>query len=224
MFTRRKNSAHRYDAFMEFIFSNGAFSMSFRNAIVAIGAITITAACTFLPQPTHEVTTETPNYDATVSARIRILTDNGAGGAIFRPGESCYKGLFERDDNKVVVGDGFWSAWKYSSRSITIGMPTSPRKWMTVDGLEFKDLIREYVVPAGKPLTVAIVVSNSAGNFHSSCTPPATTFAPTPGQDYDIFMNSASGRCWVEVRRIDGHGMDEFTVQRVAPKCDAPTK
>ncbi|PTB26077.1 hypothetical protein C9I56_24990 [Paraburkholderia caribensis] len=224
MFTRRKDSTHRYDACLALIFSDGAFPMFFRNAIGAIGAITLSAACTILPQPTHELTTETPDYDANVSARIRILTGNGAGGAFFRPGEACYKGLFERDDNKVVVGDGFWSAWKYSSRSITIGMPASPRKWMTVDGLEFKDLIREYVVPAGKPLTVAMTVSSSAGNYHSSCTPPATTFAPEPGQDYDIFMNNEGRRCWVEVRRIDGHGIDELTVQKLAPKCDASPK
>ena len=49
-------------------------------------------------------------------------------------------------------------AWKYSSRSVTIGMPESLRPNMHVVGLQLKDFIKEYVVPGAKPLTVTIWV------------------------------------------------------------------
>jgi hypothetical protein len=191
-------------------------------AIVSgLGVAVLTTGCTFMPQPTHDVTTETPSYDATVSARIRVLTGNGTGGAAFRPGESCYKSVLEPDDKKIVAGDGFWSAWKYSSRTVVIGMPQSPRLWMTVDGLQFKDMIREYVIPAAKPLAIGMSTSSSAGIYHSSCTPPWVSFTPQPGQDYDIFLRSEKRSCWIAVQRIDGHGMDEPVTVARAPKCSA---
>jgi hypothetical protein len=196
--------------------------MMLKTIVLGLSVAVLTTGCTFLPQPTHNVTTETPSFDATVSARIRVLTGNGTGGAAFRPGESCYKGALEEDDKKVVVGDGFWSAWKYSSRSVVIGMPQSPRPWMTVDGLQFKDLIREYVVPSGKPLAIGMSTSSSAGNYYSSCTPPWVTFTPQPGQDYDIFLRSEKRRCWIGVQRIDGHGLDEPVAVARATKCSAP--
>lgn len=193
-----------------------------KTIVSALDAAVLTTGCTFMPQPTHDVTTETPSYDATVSARIRVLTGNGKGGAAFRPGESCYKSVLEQDDKKIVAGDGFWSAWKYSSRSIVIGMPQSPRPWMTVDGLQFKDMIREYVVPAAKPLAIGMSTSSSAGNYYSSCMPPWVTFTPQPGQAYDIFLRSEKRSCWIDVQRIDGGGMDEPVTVVRAPKCSPP--
>jgi hypothetical protein len=172
-----------------------------------------------MPQPTHHVTTETPVYDPVVSARIRVLTGNGTGGAVFRPGESCYKTGFGSDDKAVKVGDGYWSAWKYSSRSVVIGMPKSPRLGMTVEGLQFKNLIREYVVPASKPLTIGMTTSNSAGNYHFSCTPPWINFTPQPGQNYDIFLDSEKRSCWIAVRHIDEHELDEPVKVKPAPPC-----
>ncbi|ABI89337.1 hypothetical protein Bamb_3783 [Burkholderia ambifaria AMMD] len=85
--------------------------------------------------PTHHVTTEQPTYDPTTSTRIRVLPGNGTGGAAFRPGESCYRIGFRSDDTTIVVGDGFLSTVKYSSRSVVIGMPQSPRPTRTVEGL-----------------------------------------------------------------------------------------
>lgn len=189
--------------------------MPFKTIAAAFSVTTLAAACTFLPQPTHNVTVESANYDPAVSARVRILSGNGTGSASFRPGAACSA----NDDATVRVGDGFVSTWKYSSRSVTIGMPSSPRKEMTVDGLQFKDFIREYVVPARKPLTVTLGVGSDAGHYHYSCSPPAAFFTPQPGQDYDIFLDQAAGRCWVAVRRIDGHELDEPVAPKVAPKC-----
>lgn len=190
-----------------------------RIALSAIFVLASLNACTILPQPTHYVSVSHPEYDPAVSARIRVLSTNASGGAAFRPAQGCYRGLLESDDRIVKVSDGFWAAWKYSSKSETIGMPPSPRDSMRVESLKFKDLIREYVVPAGKPLTVLMSTSGSAGNVYSSCRPPAVMFTPTAGQDYDIFMDSARGRCWIAARQIDGYGMDEPVAVKVAPKC-----
>lgn len=195
--------------------------MSCKTLSIAFSVATLAAACTFLPQPTHNVTVESPEYDPAISARIRILTGNGTGSAVFRPGEACYKSAYAQDDATVKVGDGFWSAWKYSSRSVTIDMPTSPRKGMTVAGLEFKDFIREYVVPANKPLTVTLSVGRDAGHYHWSCSPRATYFTPQSGENYDIFLDGSAGRCWVAIRRIDAHGLDEPVAQEIAPKCES---
>ncbi|MFV8624976.1 hypothetical protein ACNREE_11030 [Ralstonia pseudosolanacearum] len=185
----------------------------YKSSYLAIAAALLTTGCTVLPQPSHDVTIANPTYDPAVSARVRFLSTNGGAGASFRLGEGCYKELYVEDDKRVSVIDGFWAAWKYSSSSVTIGMPESPRPNMRVDGLAFKDFIKEYVVPAAKPLTVTLLVS--------SCTPPAVTFVPEPGKDYDIFMRSDNRRCWVAVQRIDDKGMDESVPLDRAPKCPA---
>jgi len=178
-----------------------------------VWATLLTTACTVLPQPTHDVTVENPAYDPAVSARVRFLSSNGGAGASFRPGEGCYKEGYVEDDKRVSVIDGFWAAWKYSSRSVTIGMPQSPRPDMRVEGLQFKDFIKEYVVPAAKPITVTMLASN--------CTPPAVTFVPEPGKDYDIFVQFGNRQCWVSVKRIDDKGTDETVPLARAPKCPA---
>lgn len=182
---------------------------------LAVLAALLTTACSILPQPTHSVTVATPTYDPTVSARIRFLSGNGTGSAAFRPGESCYKDSYLQDEKRVDVNDGFLASWKYSSNSVTIGMPQSPRPYMRVDGLSFKDLIKEYVVPAAKPVTVRLSLNPQS----FSCTPPAVTFVPEPGRDYDVFMQTAGNRCWVAARRIDDQGADESIRLELAQKC-----
>ncbi|WP_143135914.1 hypothetical protein [Burkholderia ubonensis] len=157
---------------------------------LGLSIIAMLTGCALVIPPTHYVTTEQPTYDPAMSARIRILTGNGTGGAAFRPG-----------------------------RSVVIGMPKSPRPTMTVDGLQFKNMIREYVVPAEKPLAIGMSVNSDFGNYHWSCSAPWVTFNPQPGQDYDIFLDWQKKSCWLEVRRIDGHGLDESVKVTPAPKC-----
>ncbi|AXW61575.1 hypothetical protein CJO94_06010 [Ralstonia solanacearum] len=185
----------------------------YKSSYLATAAALLITACTVLPQPSHEVAVANPTYDPAVSARVRFLSSNGGAGASFRPGEGCYKEVYVEDNKRVSVIDGFGAAWKHSSSSVTIGMPQSPRPNMRVDGLVFKDFIKEYVVPAAKPFTVTMLAS--------SCTPPAVTFAPEPGKDYDIFMQFGNKRCWVSVNRIDDKGTDEPVPLARAPKCPA---
>lgn len=189
-----------------------------RHVVVSIAAFC--TACTFLPQPTQNVTRLLPPYDPAVSARIRIHAANGIRTARFYPGKSCTGGVSGDSDNVVRVDGGFWAGYKYSADSITIGMPASPRQWMRVEGLQFKDYIKEYVVGASEPLTIMMRDTSRAGSYTSFCTPPAITFTPTAGEDYDVFMEFDKKQCWISVRRIDGHGADVPVEVNKAGKCE----
>jgi hypothetical protein len=186
--------------------------------LAAVSLFSSISACTFM-QPPHHVTVASPTYDPTVSARVRFLTGNGTKSASFKPNSTCYRSAWENDADAVQVDDGYLAAWKYSSQSVTIGMPPSPRPWMRVDGLQFKDMIKEYVVDAGKPMTVSMLASSSAGNVSYSCRAPSATFTPQAGHDYDVFEEFEGRRCWMSVREIDTHGLDQPVTLVPAAKC-----
>ncbi|ACC76296.1 hypothetical protein VOI32_38390 [Paraburkholderia caribensis] len=193
-------------------------------ALALTGALAFATGCT----PAHYVTTEKPDYDPATSSRVRIQSGNDLQAASLRAG-ACYTNAWQTDPQRVSVDDGFWARYRYSSRSVVIGMPQSPRPWMRTDGLHFKDLIREYVVPAGQPITLSMstagdVGSGRYGGYSWSCKPSAMTFTPVAGQDYDVFLSvDESSRharyCSVSVHRIDGNGLDEPVALRTAPKC-----
>lgn len=141
-----------------------------------------------------------------------------------RFGEDCYRPAWD-DDGKTVYGQGrgFFTSDKYSSTSVLIGMPASPREWMRAEKLRFKDYIMEYVIPANAPTTI-FMMNNRDINFGGSrqpqrCTPPATKFTPLPGKDYDAFMEGGDGKCWVEIREIDSRGRDSLAMSARAPTC-----
>jgi hypothetical protein len=193
----------------------------------AASCVMLLSACS----PTHHVTIETPTYDPTVSARIRILTGNDMQNASFRLG-SCATSRLQNDPDRIDVDDGFLARYKYSSRSIVIGMPQSPRPGMRVGGLHFKDMIREYIVPDARPVTLSMRTAGDSGSskyggYSWSCTAQDRMFTPVAGQDYDVYLgfegNSRHSRgCAIEVRHIDGNGLDEPVETRFAPKCPVP--
>lgn len=182
------------------------------NSIVAAVMVMLTAACSLIPQPAHNVTIAHPEYDASISARVRFLV---AGNGTFRSGEACYKAPYQPDEKRVELDNGFLASLKYSSDSVTISMPPSPRPYMRVDGLYMKNYIKEYVVPAATPLTLKMLVEL----YNGYCTPPAVTFVPAPGKDYDVFVEAKGGQCWVSARRIDAQGIDEPVSLKAAPAC-----
>lgn len=190
-----------------------------RSCFLAFTA-TALAACGLLPQPSHQVTTETPQYEPATSSRIRLFSGNGTRSTSYIPNSACYKG-WGQDKALVRADDGILAAWKYSSRSITIGMPPSPREYMRVDGLGFKDSIREYVVASGEPMVISMGIGGSAGNASWSCSPPRITFTPVAGHDYEAFLEMPGRRCWIAVREIDGHGLDAPVRVQAAQKCAA---
>jgi hypothetical protein len=80
-------------------------------------------------------------------------------------------------------------------------------------------MIKEYVVEAGKPLTISSSTQSSGGNISYSCSPHAMTLTPVAGQDYDVFQDSNGKQCWISARRIDGRGLDEPVKLSLASKC-----
>ncbi|MGF6999621.1 hypothetical protein [Paraburkholderia sp. GAS32] len=196
----------------------------FIRVLTAGGIFALTAGCT----PSHYVTTAAPDYQPQVSARVRIQSGNDLQAASFRVG-ACYSNGWQGDPQRVSVDDGFWARYKYSSRSVVIGMPQSPRPWMRIEGLRFKDMIREYVVPAGQPITLSLstagdVGSSKYGGYSWSCKPHEMTFTPIAGQDYDVYLalqeeGRKSHGCSIEVHHIDASGLDEPVQTHYAPKC-----
>ncbi|MFL9861225.1 hypothetical protein PQR72_36725 [Paraburkholderia madseniana] len=196
----------------------------FIRVLTAGGIFALTAGCT----PSHYVTTAAPDYQPQVSARVRIQSGNDLQAASFRVG-ACYSNGWQGDPQRVSVDDGFWARYKYSSRSVVIGMPQSPRLWMRIEGLRFKDMIREYVVPAGQPITLSLstagdVGSSKYGGYSWSCKPHEMTFTPIAGQDYDVYLalqeeGRKSHGCSIEVHHIDASGLDEPVQTHYAPKC-----
>ncbi|SDI70689.1 hypothetical protein SAMN04487926_12260 [Paraburkholderia steynii] len=193
-------------------------------ALATGGIVALTAGCT----PAHYVTTAAPDYKPQVSARVRIQSGNDLQTASFRVG-ACYSNGWQDDPQRVSVDDGFWARYKYSSRSVVIGMPQSPRRWMRIEGLRFKDMIREYVVPAGQPMTLSLSTAGDAGSskyggYSWSCKPHEMSFTPIAGQDYDVYLalqdeGRKSYGCSIEVRHIDASGRDEPVQTQYAPKC-----
>lgn len=189
--------------------------MSMKCVATVASTAALLSACSFL-QPAHNVTQANPPYDPARQARVRILAGNGVGvAANFWTNSSCYTYSLPDTGNRVRVNDGFWAAAKYSSTSVTIGMPPSPREGMRPDGLYFKDFIKEYVVDANEPLTLALAY----GSDYVSCSPPAATFTPQAGQDYDAFLDWKGRSCWVAVHRIDGRDADDKVPVERATKC-----
>lgn len=200
-------------------------SLQYVQVLAATCAVAFATGCA----PTHYVTTESPAYDPHVSARVRILSGNDQQSATLRHG-ACYTSVWQSDPERIQVDDSFLAHYRYSSRSVVIGMPPSPRPWMRVEGLQFKDMVREYVVYGGSPLTLWMTAAGDTGGgrfgYSWSCTPSAMTFTPVAGEDYDVYMSLGregknSRYCAITIHRIDGNGLDEPVDASYAPKCPA---
>lgn len=192
-----------------------------RSAVLAIPSAMLVSACAYVIPPHHYVDVETPTYDPTVSARMRVLSSSGPDrSATFWEGDCSEPAA---SPGVVRVNDGSAAAWKYSSRSVVIGMPPSPRESMRVDGLFNKDLIKEYVVPAGKPVTLLLSMSIYMGQYGGTtyCNAPPVAFSPVAGQDYDVFLDFEHRTCRTAIRRIDRDGLDEPVAATLAKRCPA---
>ena len=196
---------------------------SINNCVTSLAATILLTALLTACAPSHYVTEEKPDYNTTTSARMRILTGNDLQKASFRPG-TCAAKAWQNDPASIAVDDGFFARYKYSSRSVTIGMPPSPRPWMHVEGLHFKDMIREYVVDGGKPLTLSMSAAGGTDYAPWSCRASDETFVPAAGQDYDVYLalereGRNSYNCSISIRHIDANGLDESVSSNYAPKC-----
>lgn len=187
-----------------------------RNCTVGAACVCALSACV-LWNPAHNVVQANPSFDPATQARIRVAVDTGPQSAYFWKNSACYSFWSNKPADRVRVDDGIAGASELHITSVTIGMPPSPRDWMRPEGLTGRDLIKEYVVNGGEPLTVSIVQSRT--QFVAGCTPPAMTFTPKAGEDYDAFMDWHGRYCSVGIRRIGVDGMDALVDTKPASKC-----
>jgi hypothetical protein len=188
-----------------------------RHYVLGAACIGVLSACT-LWKPSHEVIQANPSFDPASQARIRVVVGNGPQSANFWKNSACYTFRTGKQATRVRVDDGIAGASELSITSVTIGMPPSPRDWMRPEELTGRDAIKEYVVNAGEPLTISIAQTRT--QFVAGCNPPALTFTPRPGEDYDAFMDWHGRSCSVGIRRIGVDGTDAPVESKLASKCD----
>lgn len=121
--------------------------------------------------------------DAAGTARIRVYQE---ADITLYPGEYCYG-----SDSPAAIhaGTGFFSMLGLGDRE---GMPQTD---------DIAGSYSEYVIAAGKPLTVKLQWEGESNGVKASCGPVGSTFYPLPGRDYDVTIGYA-GSCFVQVREL----------------------
>lgn len=140
-------------------------------------------------------------YDAATDARIRVFSLPHS--TFLYPGATCYS----RDDPNLIRAHtggknfGMFNAFATLASNRKIGMPESGKMPFTY---------HEYVIPAGKPLTIesslrtttsARVNSGVSTRSQTGCGPLGVTFMPEAGKDYEtgLVFNWNEGICWIAV-------------------------
>jgi len=129
-------------------------------------------------------------YDPATMSRVRIYTGVSFLEASYSVGYSCEALSAElpvRPKNKPRPEAHLQRVQNNSK--LSIGMPNS---WWLTNGTAQNEKFSEMVVPAGKPFVVDIKYVGDG-----VCMPPARTFVPEPGVDYEahlVWTNQAGER------------------------------
>lgn len=122
--------------------------------------------------------------DADHSAKIRVFH----GTAVYMyPGQTCYG---EKNQETIHAAAGGFSMLVANKK---VGMPTT-------DDIPWS--YHEYVIPAGKPLTLEMTWATEGGGVRQSCGPVGATFTPEVGKYYDTSMLFAKGGCSIQLREL----------------------
>lgn len=120
-------------------------------------------------------------YDPATMSRVRIYTGVSLLEASYSVGYSCEELSAElpvRPKNKPRPEAHLQRVQNNSK--LSIGMPSS---WRLASGTAPNEKFSEMVIPAGKPFVVDIKYVGDG-----VCMPPATTFMPEPGVDYEAHL------------------------------------
>lgn len=117
------------------------------------------------------------------SARVRVFQQ---GDITLYPGEYCYG-----PDNAAAIhasasGFSFFGGHKRE------GMPETE---------DIAGAYNEYVIQAGKPMTVMLQWEAEKNGVKASCGPIASVFFPQAGKNYDVAIGYA-GNCFVQIREL----------------------
>lgn len=164
------------------------------------------------------VTTVATPYEPATQARIRVLSGYITKNSL------CY------GDNPESMGKRALQLLKMSTflstgvfgESISVGMPRGPKR---------NDLIfTEEVLTAGQPIAIRAWLDYSRYDPGTKtetkikCIPPAVSFVPENGRDYETALHRDASTCWIAVHTLDSAGLRVTAASvpvTVAPACPA---
>ncbi len=120
--------------------------------------------------------------DLTNTARIRVFKE---ADITLYPGEYCYG-----SDSPAAIHNS--SGWLSIFSSSRLGMPLTE---------DITSAFNEYVIEAGKPLTVMLHWEAERDGVKATCGPIGSTFYPQMGKDYDVTIGYA-GNCFLQIREL----------------------
>lgn len=121
--------------------------------------------------------------DASNAAKVRVYQE--ADISLY-PGEYCYGSNNPDAIHAARSNAGFFSFKKRENMPETGDIAGS---------------YNEYVIPAGKPISVVLKWEAEKEGVKVSCGPVGSTFYPQPGKYYDVSMAYA-GSCFVLIREL----------------------
>lgn len=116
-------------------------------------------------------------------ARIRVF--NEAAVTLY-PGEYCYG---SNSPSAIQATEGEASIFSLNKK---VGMPVT---------LDMPSAYNEYIIEAGKPLTVMLKLEAVRDGIKASCGPLGATVYPQAGRNYDVTMGY-SGSCFAQIREL----------------------
>ena len=117
------------------------------------------------------------------TARIRVFKE---AAVTLYPGAYCYG---SNSPAAIQATDGEASIFSLNKK---VGMPVT---------LDMPAAYNEYVIAAGKPLTVMLKLEAVRDGVKASCGPLGATFYPQAGKNYDVTMGYA-GSCFAQIREL----------------------
>jgi hypothetical protein len=116
-------------------------------------------------------------------ARIRVFKE---AAVTLYPGEYCYG---SNNPAAIQATEGEASIFSLNKK---VGMPVTAD---TPSGYN------EYIIEAGKPVTVMLKLEAVRDGVKASCGPLGSTFYPQAGRNYDLTMGYA-GNCFAQLREL----------------------
>ncbi|WP_282295894.1 hypothetical protein [Stenotrophomonas sp. PS02289] len=167
--------------------------------------------------PAAELTTAAPAEPAEppAKARVRIFGANGQGITMYT-NAACYS---EYDSKVEVVRSGaraIGSLFGGAPDNITLGIPETDSVRNMKSVLFSKPNYQEYAVEGGQPLIFTARIENT--NDYRCDGDLSLHFVAQPGQDYEVQMSLAGGRCLFNARQVSSDGTSRPQPTRSVPR------
>lgn len=118
------------------------------------------------------------------TAKIRVYQQ---ADVMLYPGEYCYGSKNPRAIRASETGFSIFGSSKRAGMPVTGDIPGA---------------YNEFVIEAGKQLTVMLKLAFESGGVKSICGPLGSTFFPQAGKNYDVTMLNSADKCMIQVREL----------------------